>query len=81
MIGNTDWSVPNQHNCKVLSGMNIEHSDLGTIVPYDFDYSGLVDADYAVPYEGLALESVRERRYRRNLQNRRCLYQRSEGIF
>jgi hypothetical protein len=63
MIGNTDWSVPNQHNCKVLSSLNFTNSSLGMIVPYDFDYSGLVDADYAIPYEPLGLSSVRERRY------------------
>jgi hypothetical protein len=63
MIGNTDWSVPGQHNCKVLSVNNFQNPGLGIIVPYDFDYSGLVDASYAVPYEGLGLESVRQRRY------------------
>jgi len=63
MIGNTDWSVPNQHNCKVLSSLNFNSSALGIIVPYDFDYSGLVDASYAIPYEPLGLSSVRERRY------------------
>lgn len=63
MIGNTDWSVPNQHNCKILSSLNFTNSALGMIIPYDFDYSGLVDADYAIPYEPLGLESVRERRY------------------
>lgn len=63
MIGNTDWSVPNLHNCKVLSGLSINNPGLGIIVPYDFDYSGLVNADYAVPFDGLGLKSVRERRY------------------
>ena len=63
MIGNTDWSVPNQHNCKVLSPMEFTGSGLGAIVPYDFDYSGLVDADYAVPHEDLGIESVRDRLY------------------
>jgi hypothetical protein len=33
-------------------------------VPYDFDYSGFVNTDYAVPDEKLAIESVRERVYR-----------------
>jgi hypothetical protein len=61
MIGNTDWSVPNQHNCKILSKPNSERPDLGVIVPYDFDYSGLVDASYAVPFEGLGIKSVRDR--------------------
>jgi hypothetical protein len=63
MVGNTDWSVPNQHNVKILSKLNIDNSGLGMLVPYDFDYSGLVNADYAVPFEGLGLESVTERRY------------------
>lgn len=63
MIGNTDWSVPNQHNCKILSGNDFSHPGLGVIIPYDFDYSGLVNTDYAVPYDGLGLKSVQERRY------------------
>ncbi|MFN8135557.1 MAG: hypothetical protein U0Z17_10145 [Bacteroidales bacterium] len=63
MIGNTDWSVPNQHNCKVLSTLDFNALGLGMVVPYDFDYSGLVDADYAIPYEPLGLSSVLERRY------------------
>ena len=33
-------------------------------VPYDFDYSGLVDAPYAVPPEGMPVKSVRKRYYR-----------------
>jgi len=33
-------------------------------VPYDFDYSGLVDAQYAVPGTGLGLVTVRDRLYR-----------------
>jgi len=63
MIGNTDWSVPNQHNCKVLTPTVFEGASLGVIVPYDFDYSGLVNAGYAVPPEGLGIESVLQRRY------------------
>jgi hypothetical protein len=63
MIGNTDISVPNQHNCKVLSQRNSSTPELGMIVPYDFDYSGLVNAEYAVPYEGLSIKTVRERIY------------------
>jgi len=34
------------------------------VVPYDFDYAGLVDAYYAVPNEGLPIENVRQRLYR-----------------
>jgi hypothetical protein len=63
MIGNTDWSVPNQHNCKVFADPKSPKPELGILIPYDFDYSGLVDAAYAIPYEPLGLKSVRERCY------------------
>lgn len=63
MIGNTDWSVAGQHNVKILSVIDPDHPGLGGIVPYDFDYAGLVDAHYALPAEGLGLESVRQRRF------------------
>jgi hypothetical protein len=33
-------------------------------VPYDFDFSGLVNASYASPNEDLGITSVRERLYR-----------------
>jgi hypothetical protein len=63
MIGNTDWSVPGQHNCKVLTDSHSAQPNLGLIVPYDFDYCGFVNAGYAVPVEGLGIESVRQRIY------------------
>jgi hypothetical protein len=63
MIGNTDWSVPGQHNCKVLTGNNFENPGLGIIIPYDFDYSGLVNAHYAIPAEGLGIDNVTQRRF------------------
>jgi hypothetical protein len=63
MIGNTDWSVPGQHNCKVLSGSNFSNPGLGMIIPYDFDYSGLVNAHYAIPAEGLGIDHVTQRRF------------------
>ena len=33
-------------------------------VPYDFDYSGLADADYASPSKALPIVSVRDRLFR-----------------
>lgn len=63
MIGNTDWSVPIKHNIFILAQGYSERPDLGIVVPYDFDYAGLINADYAVPYEGLGLKSVLDRRY------------------
>ncbi len=61
MIGNTDWSVWVQHNIKLLKEDN---SDLPIVVPYDFDWSGLVNAPYAVPAEILPIETVKTRLYR-----------------
>ena len=63
MIGNTDWSLAGQHNLKVLSVIDSENPGLGAVVPYDFDYAGLVNAHYALPAEGLGLENVKQRRF------------------
>jgi hypothetical protein len=69
MIGNTDWSVAGQHNAKVVSIADLSHPGMGVAIPYDFDYAGLVDAHYAIPTEGLGLESVRQRRYLGNCRS------------
>jgi len=62
MIGNTDYSVTGQHNLKIL--VSKEYGPTGFIpVPYDFDYSGLVNTDYAIPSETLGTTSVQERFY------------------
>lgn len=63
MIGNTDWSIPNQHNMKVFNVPGSATPELGLVIPYDFDYTGMVNAHYAVPAEGLKISSVRERIY------------------
>jgi hypothetical protein len=63
MIGNTDWSVPIKHNVVIYSQGLSENPNLGAIVPYDFDYAGLINADYAVPFPDLGLKSVLERKY------------------
>ncbi|MCD4710686.1 MAG: hypothetical protein K8R52_07560 [Bacteroidales bacterium] len=62
MIGNADYSVAGRHNLKIL-GLPGFGSEGYTPVPYDFDYSGLVDAYYAIPGENLGLTSVRDRYY------------------
>jgi hypothetical protein len=63
MIGNTDWSVPIRHNALVMTQAGSDRPELGIIVPYDFDYSGLVNAEYAAPFEGLPIKSVQDRLY------------------
>ncbi len=42
MIGNTDWSIPNQHNVKMLQGA----STRPIAIPYDFDWSGFIAPGY-----------------------------------
>ena len=66
MIGNLDWSMragPEGegccHNGRLLAGIGT----FLTPVPYDFDFSGLVDAPYAVPPDGFGIASVRSRVY------------------
>jgi hypothetical protein len=68
MISNYDWSLragPQGTEC--CHNTRLMASAPGTPltpVPYDFDYSGLVDASYAVPPEGVPIDSVRQRTYR-----------------
>jgi hypothetical protein len=61
MIGNTDWMVLNGHNMDVV---RVKEENKLYPVPYDFDYSGFVDAHYAVPHTSFPIESVRQRLYR-----------------
>jgi hypothetical protein len=63
MIGNTDWSVFIQHNIRIFAETAPDGTASWVTVPFDFDYSGLVDANYAVPYENLPIKSVRDRYY------------------
>ena len=62
LIGNCDFSVTGRHNIKIL-GLSGYGAEGYTPVPYDFDYAGFVNASYAVPGEGLGIESVTERYY------------------
>lgn len=62
-ISNTDWSVPGNHNIKFIYSKKNTQA-LPYPVPYDFDHSGLVNADYAKPSEIIGTETVTERVYR-----------------
>ena len=63
MIGNTDWNEPSMHNLELVKPRD-PTSDYLVAVPFDFDYSGLINTYYAIPNEGLAIKSVKERLYR-----------------
>ncbi len=68
MIGNHDWSMRAGpagedccHNAKLIG---IQGPGTVVPIPYDFDFSGLVDAPYAFPPEVLPIANVRQRLYR-----------------
>jgi hypothetical protein len=63
-IGNTDWSMPARHNIVVLTVQDSAYA-----VPYDFDWTGVVDAPYAQPLSALPIKSVRERMWRGRCQS------------
>jgi hypothetical protein len=57
-VANTDWSVPALHNIELL------RTDTVIAVPYDFDWSGVINAPYARPAPQLRIRSVTQRVYR-----------------
>jgi hypothetical protein len=60
-IGNTDYSVWALHNIVLVQQPD---QGLPLAVPYDFDWSGVVNAPYARPDGRLPIRSVRDRLYR-----------------
>ncbi len=58
MVGNADWSVPMIRNLKLI---NCQKEGKFYVVPYDFDFCGLVNAGYAVPNQDYQLSSVQDR--------------------
>ena len=58
MIGNSDWSMSGMRNVKLL---RLENEKQLTILPYDFDCSGFVEASYAIPNPDYKLTSTRQR--------------------
>lgn len=70
MIGNLDWDMTNGptpndccHNSKLV-GASLEARTGLTPVPYDFDFSGLVNAPYAAPPPSIPVQRVTQRHYR-----------------
>lgn len=58
MIGNTDWSIADGRNLYMLKPAG---SDKIQLIPYDFDFSGLVSAPYASPRIDTGLKKVQDR--------------------
>ena len=69
MIGNLDWAAtdgPGENSCCHNSKLIGAGEDLNPkfSIPYDFDASGLVNAHYAAPPDGLKVRNVRQRLFR-----------------
>jgi len=69
LIGNLDWAAtdgPGEdsccHNSKLIGAGEDQNPKYS--IPYDFDASGLVNAHYAAPPNGLKMRTVRQRLYR-----------------
>ena len=58
MIGNSDWDPVKVRNIKLVQTDSLEKF---SVIPYDFDFSGLVNAHYAIANPNFNLESVRDR--------------------
>jgi hypothetical protein len=59
-MGNTDWSPVEMHNMELLQFP----AEPPVTVPFDFDFTGMVDARYAIPHPDADIASVRQRRFR-----------------
>jgi len=59
-IGNTDWSTFALHNVELIRQPDGSYLP----VPYDFDFSGAVNAPYATVDPKLSVQRVRDRLYR-----------------
>jgi hypothetical protein len=69
MVGNTDWSAvkgrPNDRCCHNVAIFGQEGVDFNTVVPFDFDQTGLVDPPYAAPPDlSLGIRHITQRKYR-----------------
>jgi hypothetical protein len=61
LIGNLDFSVPDRHNFKIIANPG---KSLPVAIPYDFDYSGIVNTSYAEVPPGIDVVNVRTRVFR-----------------
>ena len=58
LIGNTDWDFSMRRNVELIKKKENEKM---LVLPYDFDFSGLVSAPYASPSSESGVKTVRDR--------------------
>lgn len=59
LLGNTDWNLTAGHNVMIFQSSGADTRS--ALVPYDFDFSGLVNAPYATPFPTLPISGITER--------------------
>lgn len=72
MIGNTDWSTRMISNLKLVAS---NKTGKVVVLPYDFDFSGLVNAKYAIPNSNYKLKSLRERYFQLEVDDKPLFYE------
>lgn len=60
LISNVDWHIPSMHNIKLIKS-NDHRKPLPIPVPYDLDYCGIVNTNYAIPQPRVPIESLTQR--------------------
>ena len=58
MIGNTDYKIDGLHNVDLVQ---LKNSSVMLAIPYDFDYSALVNAPYSVPSPWAGTQEISQR--------------------
>jgi len=58
LIGNEDWSTRSIRNVKLMQRRENQET---LIIPYDFDFSGFVQTEYAIPRLELGVKKVQDR--------------------
>lgn len=61
MIGNTDWYINTMHNTDIFK----KKTDGSLIpVPFDFDFAGVINTNYAIPSRQIPITRVTQRYYK-----------------
>lgn len=76
MVTCWDWSIAGQHNVSVIKPLATASGELGIAIPYDFDLTGVVNADYAIPPPDVPIETVRDPMFRGSCRTKEVFMER-----
>ncbi len=80
MISNSDWSYGGMRNLQLFRNEDPSAPPYFA-VPYDFDFSGLVNAPYAIPLREVGQTSIRERVYMGRMMDNDTLWKGLQVFF